>query len=1115
MMWAPEDFETTENSDSQPTPPRTTPYLEIGGEDSEEPVTQTAAISEEEREFLKRIMQKYPPADSQIAPEVESPNLNVRERNVFGNAYTDAVADAATGFPANVLDASVGVIADSVLNQVFKGIEFAQTNDPANRGEGEEADINVDYTGTQPRNVVSRFLNAEGYADTEKLLGLNYGVGEKLADTRGVQGYIDAAGTGAGFMNQFTLINFALANKLGKNPEQVSRMMAQLSAGAPSAWAAFKQVPAMMIAPYLTNRSTAAIVDTVLGAGGGIGQKAEIDLTGQNTGAGFLVGSFSPIVVPATMYMAYKAAAKSFIGKGIGFVGDKFSGYWGRIKDARARELDPSVKASDQTSPEATKAAVRLGTKFTEATEANPKNLARASEVERLVNENKELVSPYPRQQDDPFNLTIAERTQDSTLLKTQEKIQRQNVGEEVRVNDARLSKLDDAVQNFRYLHFSADLLEDTPTFVVNTVKDRREQLLNRITNEKTQKEGILKLGLEGYYPNYHVGDRAKAGANARVTVMEARANASKQMDDLAVKLNINTADPVAPASRMVTAKKTLRKSVLQAEGESALSYESVNPLVKKFLDFDGNLTFQDWKVFRENVGTEMGKMLKFGASTQVKDLFSLREALDVLARGYGKTNKNFEKYNETYRKEFISPFDQSTVHQVMVKNRGSTKETPVYVMHDELVLESFAKNTTTAREFVTIAEKNPTLYADMRGSVLNKLARVSVGNDGKVNLNALNLAITKDQDVFDILGVLPEIKNSQQILSKVSERVAGLNSRKKKIHDNRVIKALNKATDSGNLEQAFSNVLSSPRDFVDWQRQVRLAGKEAGVDLEPAFREVIVTRMMNDKNMQGTMAERFEQLKPILMGQVKGPDKKSFGFSPEHIKNLQSLTTLLDMQSLLAQQKGLGKGLQLEPSTLEKFGKKAGFSVSGLTSLWRSLQESRISKPFFASYIFGRAFSAQNKIQQEALMKEAIERPEFAKILMSMTTELGAATKTQTQAMRDGLFRIGTFYGLGKVTGQAEKTEPAAITTSPTSAFDPIDAKLSPPSEFKNSPPPVYPYLGSGVEKNPTPVNSGNSYGSNQNKPNLGIEELFPFDSTSAAIAKRRNPNQGIQSIV
>ena len=57
MMWAPEDFETTENSDSQPTPPRTTPYLEIGGEDSEEPVTQTAAINEEEREFLKRIMQ--------------------------------------------------------------------------------------------------------------------------------------------------------------------------------------------------------------------------------------------------------------------------------------------------------------------------------------------------------------------------------------------------------------------------------------------------------------------------------------------------------------------------------------------------------------------------------------------------------------------------------------------------------------------------------------------------------------------------------------------------------------------------------------------------------------------------------------------------------------------------------------------------------------------------------------------------------------------------------------------------------------------------------------------------------------------------------------------------
>ena len=75
------------------------------------------------------------------------------------------------------------------------------------------------------------------------------------------------------------------------------------------------------------------------------------------------------------------------------------------------------------------------------------------------------------------------------------------------------------------------------------------------------------------------------------------------------------------------------------------MSYEGVNPLIKQFLEFKGNLTFQDWKAFRDQIGNEIGKAVNFGNGRAQQDLFAFRELMDTLARGYGSTNKKFEKF--------------------------------------------------------------------------------------------------------------------------------------------------------------------------------------------------------------------------------------------------------------------------------------------------------------------------------------------------------------------------------------------------------------------------------------------------------------------------------------
>lgn len=1075
-------------------------------------------------------------ADSniEIAPnyDIQTPLLNVRDKEITGgSAFIDEIVDPIEGFGSSALDAGLGTLVNLIANEVNEGIEAGKNVSANNLNP--DGTLKQDFTDTLPRNIGSRILNPRSFEsmdylfDTDSALNIAIGQGRQLPSNSVIQQYYESAGTGAGFMGNFTAMNMYLVRMLSKiGPQAQLRVLAQLQANAPMTLAASKKIPealkpfaesvkklpAGMQSTYITSPATAIGVDIGLGAAGGIGQKVEQDVFGTTTGLGFMAGSFSPLILTPMMAALYNAASKTVLGQVSGKVKSFVTGTYSNIKDSVTRYRDPNVKPSEQTSKSALTAKSRLGKQIKAAIDENPENVRIAREVEETIEKNlPESQVPGPDDAGFPRapRLTVAETTRDPVLLQTEAQILSKSTPEEVSINNARIEAFDEGIQNFQNNIVSDNLLEDAPAFVVNTIGNRNTQLLGKIADEIAETEATIGSKILQHFPSYGAGERAAVGSDVRTTVIQMREVARKQMDDLAETLGINTADPVAPASRIATAQKNIEKQILQKEGTEALSYEGVNPLIKRFLEFRGNLTFQDWKAFRDQIGNEIGKAVSFGNGRAQQDLFAFRELMDTLAKGYGSTNKKFQKFNEQYAKEFTGVFDQGGVFKITQKGRGSVPDAPVYVTPNEAVLGTFLRDTSRMKEFTVLAEKNPALFADMRSAILNEIALASGAvNGGKVNIRALNNHLNKNQEVYAQSGVFPEIANNVQILEVASQRVVDLANRATKIESNHVVKALQAAHEGyRNVDEAFDTAIQSPRNFMNWVRQVKKASNETGVDLEPAFRKVIIEKMIAKKPKSTTFTQYLNEIEPILTGLVRG---KKYGYDKQHIDDLKMLAAMYDINDVLKTQQTAGAGILPVPGLAEALAGKIGMSPAQLTSLTRALQENRISKPFFAVFTATRTMTAANKNQQLALLKEAMTNPEVARQLMSISPN-GVFTAAQEKFMQGLFFRLGFQYSTAKAVDETEALEPPSKIEIRGTA--PREPDVFVPEPFVPSP--NEPSYLDFMENNTTPTPTPTPVASNQPRQNLGIEELFPFDSTSAAIAKRRNANQGIAGLV
>mgnify|MGYP003667317538 FL=1 len=121
--------------------------------------------------------------------------------------------------------------------------------------------------------------------------------------------------------------------------------------------------------------------------------------------------------------------------------------------------------------------------------------------------------------------------------------------------------------------------------------------------------------------------DKASTGGAVRQDIIAAKVAAKEAAEVLAKKLKINSADQLASNDSLVSAQDKLRSSVITKQGDEALSFRGLHPMVKEFLNTKlQRISFQDWKTFSGQTSDALGSAIAKGNSDDIRTLTSLKE---------------------------------------------------------------------------------------------------------------------------------------------------------------------------------------------------------------------------------------------------------------------------------------------------------------------------------------------------------------------------------------------------------------------------------------------------------------------------------------------------------
>ena len=614
-----------------------------------------------------------------------------------------------------------------------------------------------------------------------------------------------------------------------------------------------------------------------------------------------------------------------------------------------------------------------------------------------------------------------------------------------------------------------------------------------------------------GVFPK--LGSRAEAGASIRNTIVAARDAAKEDAAKLAKKLKINDADPVGDANATQAAQAAVRDALTSRAGEEALSYQGLPPLVRAFMEkkFDkGRMSFQDWKLFRDQVGGAIGAAMAKGDNAAVRPLAILSEQLDNMAVSFGRTNEKFEQFRLVYDKNVVAPFERSGVIKVTGKAPGSTKEEVQYYLADEEVAKSFLANTNTARQFMNLFADKPADLRHMKNIVLDQLRTKAYNSrKGIFEPDKVNTYIDQNREVLEVLGLTDDLLNTEAMLRDMLARNAELTARQRAINGNLLFGAIARAEQNQNPDSLFTEALRNPAKMRELRNIAEAGSDDLSADeATQAFRAAVTEKLLalNPKAM-----ENPTEFKAWM---VKNEKVLDAAFDKTHVDNMYLIADAAERVLIT----GIGRGQGVSDSDIiTRFTGALGTTPAGISNRFIAVQEGRLGSKAMIGYIISRAIRQQSTARSDALFREAMFNPDIAKLLVAEGGEsvppLGAS-EPNVRRMNAYLFNLGIDYGEG-ITGEGATqefrfdvnvpdepiTEPPVPQPKPT-----LPQKLQKemdPNYFQN----MYPPVPTPKPKPPSPPAS--------NQASVGIETLFPNDPTSIAIAKRRAAGQAPAGIV
>ena len=494
---------------------------------------------------------------------------------------------------------------DMAINAVAEGLEAAGIVEP----------------NTVDRRYLARLFNSSDFESQKVIIPylFHYGTGAFAGQSES-EGALSAIARGTG---QATVASLPIVG--------MELKAAQMSGTAPAALSADAslgtRIADTLIAPFRSSPGTATAIETTLGGASGAGAVAEQEIFGTNTG----IGALAPLA-PAGLIYGGSKVAQGPLGRGFSFIKNKVTG----IKDDVdiAKGGDPAAGAKG----EAATAELSADLKAAASTPEAQSNIARASEIEATL-------GGYA---DEPIALSPAETTMDMPLLVTQTKIEGGGTADFTRANNARKNNVLTAAQRFIDGELTGSPVDDAPLFIVDEATGAYTKTIGALDDEAqtiANQWDMVTNAETGVYPA--LGSRAEVGASIRDTIVKAQTAAKASADEVAKKLGVNKDDPLAGRDATAEAQNAVRSALTSDAGDEAISYKGLPGLVKEFIEFkfkDGQISFQDWKRFRDQVSQGIGKAISQGASQDLRSLAILGENLDKMGVAFGKTNKNFEE---------------------------------------------------------------------------------------------------------------------------------------------------------------------------------------------------------------------------------------------------------------------------------------------------------------------------------------------------------------------------------------------------------------------------------------------------------------------------------------
>jgi len=935
------------------------------------------------------------------------------------------------------------------------------------------------------RNYLNRLFNSNDY-ETKKVLIpyiLSYGLGEKVDPTGAVAKTLRGIGEGTAL----TLpISGGLLSKGSKALEMPLNYASQ--AIGTKMGPTFQRIYQDMARSYGKNPVFMTALDTLFGglSGGGaeMGGQLEKDIYGTDTGIGASAGAMAPtIAVPGLIMGTYNMARNSFIGRGFGFMKNWLTGQAKR---------DAEVKATDEVQKQIKKAY------------DSGDGLVNAQRAEEIATD----LAPYANEE---IIFTPAEMTLDAPLTAEQKNILGAADPDFIRANQARIANIINAVRGFMKAKFdyspTVNNVESAPTMVMNVSKNKLETIANNWQKGSDKWSDKLEdITTSGFNT---LDNKAQVGTNIAKRVEEAKKNALQNLEDLATTLGINNTDEIASASQMGSAQTQL-SAMLPINVQDSLSYKGLPKIITEFLKRPKDkITFQDWKIYKEQISNEIGKALAVKDKTGARMLISFSKIIDDFGGAFANTKPNFETFNKAYNEQYTIPFSNGRIQQVLSKDAGSSDTSPIYLLDGEAQANAFIGSVKAIKQFNEIFPEtglgtDRITRADLKNVIIDDL--VSKSMSGKAGERFLDPGkvqqyINKNSEWLKEFGIWSDLSQQGSALQYAFTRKDLLHQRAKTVSNSRLWKAVMKANDTDKPQKLLNSAFDDLSILKDLKQiAISTAKKENDPGVLKAFNQSVMETLLKKAPSAMENPAKFKQWIN------ENSNILDTAFSKGHTNNMFVIADAFERALLTGMEEGPGIGAR---DFMAKVQQKIGSSFTAIQSRFYAQAEGRISPRTALIFLLGRAYRANAQAKADAIFENAMMDPEFAKMLLKQSEKDFTITPELDRQIGAYFFNMGIpyFYDtpeqrnmiipLDDVKGPPK---PQTITIEPTSASDLTEPEPLPQTQ----PIPNVSQLAMNTTA-PSPANTN---------VNTSVSELFPFDPTSQAIENRRGSG-GITNLI